>query len=191
MFTKVLKSIMDFNESERLAPRFLLTYLIIWCLWHSQIFTTFIMTNGDFFTRSDAAMLAMESNQYILVLFLTCLFFAGRIAYFVLKHKADEMLEKDSEADLQGGSDQRFAKADDVQRLMTMISTLKAKLADSQDREDKANNDRKTAINKQLSLQSKIDDMAADIALLNKSNEELKLQLMTAKNQSQSAFELS
>ncbi len=191
MFTKVLKSIMAFNESERLAPRFILTYLVIWCLWHSQLFTTFLMTTGDFVTRFDAASASLDSNQFILVFFLTCLFFGGRIGYFVLKYKADELLEKESEADLQGGSDQRFAKADDVQRLMTMISTLKEKLALAQEREDKANNERKLAISKQLKLQTEIDDMTADIALLNRANEELKVRLLNAESKQSVALGVS
>ncbi|WP_076410525.1 hypothetical protein [Shewanella sp. UCD-KL12] len=191
MFTKTLKSLKAFNESESLAPRFVLTYIVIWSLWHSQIFTSFILTSGDFITRFDAALISLESNQFILVFFFTCLFFSGRIGYFILKNKADELLEKESEVDLQGGSDQRFAKADDVQRLMTMISTLKEKLALTQEREDKANNERKLAISKQLKLQAEIDDMAADIALLNRANEELKARLVNAESKQSAALEMS
>lgn len=187
MLTKILKSIMAFNESERLAPRFILTYVIIWCLWHSQVFTTFMMTSGDFLARADATLIVLESNQYLFVFFLTCLFFAGRIGYFVLKHKADELLEQDSEMDLQGGSDQRFAKADDVQRLMEMISLLKTKLADSQQREDKANTDKKLAMTKQINLQFEMDELKADIALLQKTND----QLQRVQHSSAAQFELS
>ena len=180
MSTKIIKSVLVFNENQKIAPRFLLTYVLIWLFWHNQLITTFFTSNGDFLARGNAALASVAGNHYILVFFLTCLFFGVRIGYHFLKQKADDLMEEGKSTETYAGSDQGLAKTEDIKRLMTMISELKTKLVTSKEREERAIKEKNATISKLLSLQAELDDMQADNTMLEKSNEALKAQLVNA-----------
>ncbi|AQS39635.1 hypothetical protein Sps_04550 [Shewanella psychrophila] len=181
MSVKIIKSVLVFNENQKIAPRFLLTYVLIWLFWHNQLFTTFFTSDGDFLARANAALASVADNQYILVFFFTCLFFGVRIGYHFLKEKADDLMEEGKSTETEVGSDQGIAKSADIQRLMTMISELKVKLANSKEKEEKVIKEKNTTISKLLSLQAELDDMKADNTLLEKANARLKAQLVDAR----------
>ena len=180
MSTKIIKSVLIFNENQKIAPRFLLTYVLIWLFWHNQLITTFFTRGGDLLTRGNAALASVADNHYILVFFLTCFFFGLRLGYHFLKQKADALMEEGKPTETYAGSDQGLAKTEDIKRLMTMISELKTKLVTSKEREERAIKEKNITISKFLSLQAELDDMQADNTLLEKSNEALKAQLVNA-----------
>ena len=180
MSAKIIKSVLIFNENQKIAPRFLLTYVLIWLFWHNQLLTTFFTSDGDVLVRGNAALASITDNHYILVFFFTCLFFGLRIGYHFLKQKADDLMEEGKSIETEVGSDQGIAKTEDIQRLMTMISELKVKLANSKEKEEKAIKEKNASISKLLSLQTELDDIQADNALLEKSNAALKVQLVNA-----------
>ncbi|RTR29765.1 hypothetical protein [Shewanella atlantica] len=177
MSVKILKAVVKFNENQRIAPRFILTYLLIWFIWHNQLFTTFFSTSGDLLTRSTAALSAVTDNHYLIVLAITCLFYSARVGYYFLKNKTHALLEEDDIAELKVGSDQRFTKNEDIERLMSMVTDLKTQVVATKEREQKANADKNLVIKKFLAIREELDEVKAENALLTKSNKALKTRL--------------
>ncbi|ABV38229.1 hypothetical protein Ssed_3625 [Shewanella sediminis HAW-EB3] len=177
MSIKALKAVVHFNENQRIAPRFILTYLLIWFIWHNQLFTSFFTTSGDLLTRADAALASVADNHYLIVLAITCFFYMARLGYYFLKNKTHALLEEDDIAELKVGSDQRFAKNEDIERLLSMVTDLKTQLAATKEREQKANADKNLVIKKFLALRTELDEVKAENALLTKSNKVLKARL--------------
>jgi len=178
MSIKTLKAVVKFNENQRIAPRFILTYLVIWFVWHNQLFTSFFTTSGDFLTRANVALASVTDNHYLIVLAITCFFYMARLGYYFLKNKTQALLEEDDIAEIEVGSDQRFAKSEDIDRLMSMITDLKTQLAATKEREQKTNADKNLLIKKFLALRTELDEVTAENILLNKSNKALKARLV-------------
>jgi len=177
MSIKTLKAVVKFNENQRIAPRFILTYLVIWFVWHNQLFTSFFTTSGDFLTRANVALASVTDNHYLIVLAITCFFYMARLGYYFLKNKTQALLEEDDIAEIEVGIDQRFAKSEDIDRLMSMITDLKTQLAVTKERDQKANADKNLLIKKFLALREELDEVKAENALLTKSNKTLKARL--------------
>jgi len=177
MSIKTLKAVVKFNENQRIAPRFILTYLVIWFVWHNQLFTSFFTTSGDFLTRANVALASVTDNHYLIVLAITCFFYMARLGYYFLKNKTQALLEEDDIAEIEVGIDQRFAKSEDIDRLMSMITDLKTQLAVTKERDQKANADKNLLIKKFLALREELDEIKAENALLTKSNKTLKARL--------------
>lgn len=177
MSIKALKAVVKFNENQRIAPRFILTYLLTWFIWHNQLFTTFFTTSGDPLTRGTAALASVADNHYLIVLAITCFLYMARLGYYFLKNKTHALLEEDDIAELKVGSDQRFTKNEDIERLMSMVTDLKTQLAATKEREQKANDDKNLVIKKFLGIREELDEVKAENALLTKSNKALKARL--------------
>jgi len=177
MSIKTLKAVVKFNENQRIAPRFILTYLVIWFVWHNQLFTSFFTTSGDFLTRANVALASVTDNHYLIVLAITCFFYMARLGYYFLKNKTQALLEEDDIAEIEVGIDQRFAKSEDIDRLMSMITDLKTQLAVTKERDQKANADKNLLIKKFMALREELDEVKAENALLTKSNKTLKARL--------------
>jgi len=177
MSIKTLKAVVKFNENQRIAPNFILAYILIWFVWHNQLFTTFFTTSGDPLARSTAALASVTNNHYLIVLAITCFFYMARLGYYFLKNKTQALLEDDDIAELEVGSDQRFEKNADIERLMSMISDLKAQLAATKEREQKATADKNLVIKKFLAQRTELDEVMAENALLTNSNKVLKARL--------------
>jgi|GEM_PF-1988696 len=177
MSTKILKAVLAFNENQRIAPRFLLTYLLIWSVWHNQLFTSFFTTNGDLLTKAAAALASVANNHYFVVFAITCLFYMARIGYYFLKNKTQALLEEDDITELKVGSDQRVAKNEDIDRLLSMVSDLKTQLAATKEREQKAMSEKNVVIKKFMAVRAELDEVTAENILLNKSNKALKARL--------------
>ncbi len=178
MSIKTVKAVLAFNENQRIAPRFILTYLLIWLVFHNQLFTTFLTTNGDPLTRATAALSSVADNQYLVVLAITCFFYMARLGYYFLKNKTDALLAGDDIVELKVGSDQRVAKNEDIERLLSMVTDLKSQLAATKEREQKANGEKNLVIKKFLALRTELDEVTAENILLNKSNKALKTRLV-------------
>tara|TARA_R110000787_G_scaffold25150_1_gene70762 strand:+ start:1528 stop:2076 length:549 start_codon:yes stop_codon:yes gene_type:complete len=176
MFSKFIKSVLVFNQAQNKAPNFILVYLLISLTWHHQLFITFFVSHGAFSERFSAA-LAEHSHQYVVVLFLTLLFFILRLSLLYFVNKTDQFIDADEPIEAKLGSDQLFKENKDVVRLLTLLEESKAKSAKLKTREAKAQSDKTATINKMLAVQAELDIALADIAILGKSNEELRASL--------------
>lgn len=173
MFSKFLKSILVFNRSQNQAPNFILVYFLISLAWHYQFFITFVGSNGDFSHRLNAAV-TESSFQYGLVFFFTLLFFIVRLLMLYSVKKTDQYIEADEPIEAKIGSDQVFTENKDVVRLLALLEETKAQLAKVKIREAKAQADKTATISKMLAVQAELDIAQADIAILSKSNEDLR-----------------
>ena len=180
MFSKFLKSVLIFNRSQNQAPNFILVYVLISLVWHRQFLITFVVNNGDFSHRLSAA-LAVTSFQYGIVLFFAVLFFMLRLSFLYFVNKTDQFIESDKPIDAKIGSDQVFTENKDVVRLLTLLEESKAQLAKVKGREATAQADKTATISKILAVQAELDIALADIAILSKSNEELRAKLNECK----------
>jgi hypothetical protein len=176
MFSKFLKSVLIFNRSENKAPNFILIYLLISLAWHNQIFITFVVSHGGFTERLNAALVE-HSHQYVLVLFFTLLFFILRLSMLYLLNKTDEFIDADEPMIVKVGSDQIVKENKDVVRLLALLGETKAQLAKVKAREVSAQADKKKTISNILAVQAELELALADIAILSKSNEELRAKL--------------
>ncbi|ARD44710.1 hypothetical protein [Colwellia sp. PAMC 21821] len=88
--------------------------------------------------------------------------------------KADQYIEADEPIEAKIGSDQVFTENKDVVRLLALLEETKAQLAKVKIREAKAQADKTATISKMLAVQAELDIAQADIAILSKSNEDLR-----------------
>ena len=176
MSSKFLKSILVFNRSQNKAPNFILIYLLISLFWHNQFFISLMLQKGGFSERLNTA-LSENTHQYIAVLFLTVLFFSLRLTYLYFASKTNEFIEADAPIEKKIGGDQIFTENKDVVRLLDLLEETKVKLARVKESEAQAQSDKTAAISERLALQAELDLAMADIAILTKSNEELKTKL--------------
>ena len=166
---KTLKSMLSFSESQHPGPSFIVIYIATWLAWHNQLFSHFINTQGDFFTKVSAALSAIEDNQYIVVLLLTGLIFIVRLGANYLSFKSKELLNSADDDFVNVRDDQKFAKNTDIANLMATLTKTQQQLAETRAREKKAVTDKNDAIKKLLSVQHELDEARADIDMLNQS----------------------
>lgn len=176
MFSNYLKSVLVFSRSQNKAPNFIVIYLLISLVWHNAFFITLVLSDGGISERLSAA-LAENRHQYITVLMLTFLFFALRLLLLFLLNKTDEFVEDDEPIEAKIASDQVFSKNNDVVRLLDLLEETKKQLAKVKASEAQAKADKTEAINQQLTLQAELDMTLADITILAKSNEDLRIKL--------------
>ncbi len=156
MFSTFLKSVLVFNRSQNKAPNIILVYLLLSLLWHQQFFISLIQQQGDFSERLSAA-LAQHNHQYIVVLFLTFLFFSLRLIYLYFANKTNEFIEADEPIENKIGSDQIFSENKDVVRLLDLLEETKANLAKVKETESQAQSDKTAAISERLAAESELD----------------------------------
>jgi hypothetical protein len=176
MFSKYVRSIIVFNRAQHKAPNVVLVYFLISLAWHHQFFITLILSNGGFGEKLSAA-LAQNTHQYIAVLFLTLLFFLLRLSLLYVVNKTDDFVEKDEPIEAKIGSDQSLKENKDVVRLLALLEETKVKLAQVKEKEAQAQADKTVTISQKLAVQAELDIALADIAILSKSNQELRVQL--------------
>lgn len=176
MFTKFIKSVLVFNQTQSKAPNFILIYLLVSIAWHNQVFITFITSQGSL-TEKLSTALSQNTHQYIVVLVLTLLFFSLRLLYLYFVNKTEQFIAQDEPIETKLGSVQLFTENKDVMRLMDLLEETKEKLVKSKALEAQAQTDKTTTINKMLALQDELDLALADIAILNKANKELTTKL--------------
>ena len=165
---KTLKSMFSFSENQHPAPSFIVIYIATWLTWHNKLFSHFINTQGDFFTKFSAALSAIEDNQYIVVLLLTGLIFIVRLGVNYLSFKSKELLNSADDDFVNVRDDQTFAKNTDIDNLMVTLTKIQQQLAETRIREKKALTDKNNAIKKLLTVQHELDEARADIDMLNK-----------------------
>jgi hypothetical protein len=165
---KTLKYIVSFTENQNPAPSFIVIYILMWLFWHNQLFSNFIDAQGNFLTKVSTSLTSLEENQYLVVFFLTCIIFLGRliINYFSFKYK--ELLNSVDDNFVTARDDQKFAQNADIANIMATLVKTKQQLVDSKAREKKLTSDKNDAIKKLLSLQHELDEARADIDMLNK-----------------------
>lgn len=176
MFSKYLKAILVFNRSQNKAPNFVLVYLIIWLVWHNNFFVLLALSKGDIWNRLLSALLVSE-HQYISVLFLTLSFFIFRLSCLYFLNKTNTFIEEEESIEYKIGSDQSFQKNKDIVRLLDLLEEAKSKLIKAKEAEALAKLDKTATISQCLSIKSELEIAMADIAILVKSNEELKSEL--------------
>ncbi len=165
---KTLKSILTFTEHQHQAPSFIVIYILTWLAWHNQLFTNFIITQGDFFNRMTAALASIEDNQYVVVFLFTCLILIIRHAVNYLSFRSRELLNSADDDFVNAREDQKFAGNSDIANIMATLEKTKQQLVDSKAREKKLLAEKNEAIKKQLSLQHELDESRADIEILYK-----------------------
>ena len=176
MFSTFIKSVLVFNRAQNKAPNFILVYLVISLAWHNQFFITFFASHGAFAERFSAA-LAETPHQYVVVLFFTLLFFILRLTLLYFANKTDQFIDEDQPIEDKIGSDQIFTENKDALRLLALLEESKAQLVKVKERETIAQKDKTATINKMLAVQADLDIALADIAILGRSNEELRASL--------------
>ena len=165
---KTLKSILSFTENQNPAPSFIVIYILMWLFWHNQLFSDFIDAQGDFLTKVSTSLTLLEENQYLVVFFLTCLVFLGRLMINYFSFKSRELLNSADDDFVTDLDDQKFAQNADIANIMATLVKTKQQLVDSKAREKKLTSDKNDAIKKQLNLQHELDEARADIDMLNK-----------------------
>tara|TARA_B110000116_G_C16764375_1_gene550068 strand:- start:1016 stop:1537 length:522 start_codon:yes stop_codon:yes gene_type:complete len=165
---KTLKSILSFTENQNPAPSFIVIYILMWLFWHNQLFSDFIDAQGDFLTKVSTSLTLLEENQYLVVFFLTCLVFLGRLMINYFSFKSRELLNSADDDFVTDLDDQKFAQNADIANIMATLVKTKQQLVDSKAREKKLTSDKNDAIKKLLSLQHELDEARADIDMLNK-----------------------
>jgi len=166
---KTLKSILTFTENQHPAPSFIAIYVLTWFAWHNQLFSSFINTQGDFFTKVTVSLSSLEDNQYIVVFLLTCLLLMIRLIFSYLSFQSRELLNNVDDDFVNARDDQKFAANADVANIMTTLAKTQQQLADSKDRERKLSTEKKAAIAKLLAVQHELEEARADIDILRKS----------------------
>jgi len=172
MFKKYVKPILLFSRSQNKAPNFVLVYLLIWLVWHSQFFITFVNTTGNFTSRLNSAI-SSNDHQYIAVLFLTLLFFTFRLTYLYFVNKADAIIEEEEPIENKVGSDQLFSENKDVIRLLSLLEETKEKLKQSRESENQLRKEKEETESNLRSVQIELDEVKADLTILVKTNEDL------------------
>lgn len=162
---KTLQSLLVFTENQRPAPSFILIYIFTWLAWHNQIITTFVQATGNFWDKANAAVFALDENQYMLVFFITCLIFIFRLAFAFLTFKSREALNNTDEEYTNARDDQHFEQNKDIQNLLATLETTKKQLQASKEREKKSIEEKNEAIRKSLTLQQKVEELEADLTL--------------------------
>lgn len=165
---ETLKSLQAFNEHQRPGPSFVIIYILTWLVWHNQLFTSFFATHGDILDKASAAFTSIEDNQYIVVLFLTCIIFSIRLVINFIRFKSSELLNSVDE-DFTVGGDKNFAKSSDMANLMATFEKNKQKLIDANEREKVAIAEKHAAIKKLMVTQHELEEAKAEIAILTKS----------------------
>jgi septal ring factor EnvC (AmiA/AmiB activator) len=110
----------------------------------------------------------LEENQYLVVFFLTCIIFLGRLMINYFSFKSRELLNSADDDFVTARDDQKFAQNADIANIMATLVKTKQQLVDSKAREKKLTSDKNDAIKKLLSLQHELDEARADIDMLNK-----------------------
>ncbi len=174
MFNKLFKSLLVFNENHKPAPNFIIIYCLIWLFWHQQMFTSFIITQGDIATRFTAAINSVNNFQYLVVLLLSCLFYALRLSYYYLQSIAHQVVDQHSKESLGVGSDQLIVKNEDVQRVMAMLDDTKNQLASVKASEQQTKAENKSLLTRLMKLEAELEELQADNTLTHQLNEELK-----------------
>jgi len=165
---KTLKSILSFTENQNPAPSFIVIYILMWLFWHNQLFSDFIDAQGDFLTKVSTSLTSLEENQYLVVFFLTCIVFLGRLMINYFSFKSRELLNSADDDFITDLDDQKFTQNADIANIMATLVKTKQQLVDSKAREKKLTSDKNDAIKKLLSLQHELDEARADIDMLNK-----------------------
>ncbi|MBU2871207.1 hypothetical protein KO502_10940 [Colwellia sp. E2M01] len=161
----------DFIEDENQTSTFILIYIFTWCAWHNQLFSHFITAEGDFLTRLSTAFSTMGENQFILVLFFSCIIFLIRLAFKYFSYRSREFANSTDDSFENLREDQKFAKNSDIANVMDALTKTKELLAESKAREKDAIDDKNETIKKLLNLQNELDEAKADIAVLTKSQQ--------------------
>lgn len=167
---KTLKSIHAFNEHQRSGPSFIIIYILTWLAWHNQLIISFFTANGNFNDRISVALTSLVDNQYIVVLFLTCIIFSIKLGINYLAFKSSELLNSTDE-DFTIGSDQKFAPNSDMAKFMATYEKNKQKLVDANEREKIAIAEKNAAIKQLLVTEHKLEEAKAEIVILTKSLE--------------------
>jgi ribosomal protein L29 len=94
-----------------------------------------------------------------------------------LLNKTDEFIDTDEPMIVKVGSDQIVKENKDVVRLLALLAETKAQLAKVKACEVSAQADKKKMISNMLAVQAELELALADIAILGKSNEELRAKL--------------
>ncbi|WP_286232844.1 hypothetical protein [Thalassotalea sediminis] len=165
MLKPYIKNIISFYRAQPKAPNFLLVYALIWLALHNQFFVTFISASGGVNNKLNAAIASIE-HQYLLSLLLTVLFFALRLSYLYFVGKANEIADEGEPIEDKLGRDQVFTENKDVMRLLTLLDETKAKLAIANKKETELMEDKLAAIQKSRVLQSELDEVKADLAIM-------------------------
>lgn len=165
MLQSHVKNLVRFHRSQPQAPNFVLVYALIWLVWHHQFFITFFTASGGLNTKLSAALNSIE-HQYLLILLFTVLFFALRLVYLYFAGKANEIAEEDEPIENKLGHDQVFTENKDVLRLLALLEETKEQLALAKTKEAQLMQEKTAAINKTLAMQSELDEVKADLAIM-------------------------
>ncbi|MDO6428282.1 hypothetical protein Q4489_14775 [Thalassotalea sp. 1_MG-2023] len=176
MFTQYIKSILSFHRAQPKAPNFFLVYALIWLALHNQFFVTFISTSGSLNSKISAATASIE-HQYLLSLLFTITFFALRLTYLYFVTKANEIADEDAPIEDKLGHDQVFTENKDVMRLVVLLDETKAKLASANKKETELLEEKQAVIQKSRELQTELEEVKADLAIMTQQNEVLKSEL--------------
>jgi hypothetical protein len=164
---KTLKSIHSFTDEQNLGPSFIIIYIITWLVWHNQLFSYFMSTEGDFLTKITTSLTSLEENQYLAVFFLTCLIFLARLAISYFSFISRERLDS-VEDNFDGLDGQKVAQNSDIANVVATLTKIRQQLEDSKMREKEVIAEKNTVIKKLLKLQHELDEARADIDMLNK-----------------------
>jgi hypothetical protein len=151
-----------------------MSYVVIWFIWHNEFLLTLVMTSGDLLLRLQTAIESVSSNQYLMVLFITIILTLIRYGFDNLTQILADDDNSDEFSLLQNGNGAKTESEMDIKQLLATLDIAQTKLADSLAREKQVKKDKTETINTIFQLQAKLDELTADIVILNKENHELK-----------------
>ena len=182
MLSNKTKSLLKIILNIKPSLRFLMSYIVIWLVWHNELILSFLMADGDFFFRSQSAVNAVTSNQYLVVLLLTIVLTLIRYGFDSL---AQVLADDDNHEEftlLQNGKSAKTENETDIKQLLATLDGVQVKLADALAREKQAKKEKTETIGNIFQLQTKLDELSADIIILTKENDKLKAAMNNKEN---------
>ncbi len=155
--------------------RFLITYIVIWFVWHNEFIISLVMTSGGLNVRLQTAFESVSSNQYLVVLFLTIML---TLIIYGFDYLTQVLADDDNSGEftlLQNGNSAKDENEVNIKQLMTTLESVQLKLAESLEREKQYKQEKTASMSNMIQLQNQLDELTADNIILNEENNKLKL----------------
>ncbi|MBU2924352.1 hypothetical protein Q4530_00500 [Colwellia sp. 1_MG-2023] len=153
---------------------FLMSYIVIWFVWHNEFISSLVMTNGGLYVRLQSALDSVSANQYIVVLFLTIML---TLIIYRFDYLTQILADDDNSEEFTLLQNSNSAKHDNdvnIKKLMVTLESAQLKLSESLEREKQYKQEKIATTSKVIQLQSQLEELMADNIILNEENNKLK-----------------
>ena len=174
MLSDKTKSLLRIILNLKPSFRFIMSYIVIWFLWHNEFIISLVMTDGGLDVRLQTAFESVSSNQYIFVLFLTIML---TLIIYGFDYLTQVLADDDNSHEfrlLQNGNSAKNENEMDIKQLIATLESVQLKLTESLEREKQYKQDKTASMSNMIQLQNQLDELTADNIILNEENNKLK-----------------